>query len=212
MDTYPRFFKHMRAEHAAAALNTGTVRVGSLFDFRHTERFVHGIGDAAEGYRIDEYPKDVAFTDENQPDWSKRSFKLAPGASLKIQSYGIRHKITSDNYWIFSLSESMDAAIGRRMCPEYDACIEVIDVRSFLACVSAALPAGVRFEGLFRCIYEPRSQDGDTRARVHPALLKNREYEYQQEIRAVWWTSNQQSMEPTNVTHLALGSFCRRIR
>lgn len=212
MYTYPRLFKHMRAEHAEAALRMGVVRVGTLFDFRRTEHFGHDIGDAVEGYRIDEYPKDVTFGAANQPDWSKQSFKLAPGASLQIQSHGIRHKITSDNYWIFSLSESMDDVVGRRMCPEYDACIEVIDAHSFIACVSAALPAGVRFEGLFRCIYEPRSQSGDARARVHPALLKNRDYEYQQEVRAVWSIANQQLIQPTNIMHLTLTSCCRRIR
>jgi hypothetical protein len=204
-------FKHMRAQHAALLVNMGVIRIGTLADFRKSE--VHGnqIGDDAEGVRIDEYPADLSFTAEDQPEWSKQSFKLKPGARLRIQSYGIRHKITSQDQWILSFSETSAPSVGKEICTDYDACVEIVDIASFLRGVSFALGGQNKYEGIYKCRYERRSQDGDTRKPVHPALLKDPTYQYQQEVRAIWSMGGKSIFKPSNVANIELTNYCRRL-
>jgi hypothetical protein len=68
----------------------------------------------------------------------------------------------------------------------YNACVVIERPERFFAAVTHAIRHLGSLEGVFKCQYQPRDVPYDQDQGIHPALLKDPAYSYQNEVRALW--------------------------
>ena len=117
----------------------------------------------------------------------RKAMRIGPGMIVSNNQVSVR--VNSPDCHILCLSSVLDPSIATglsKQCSEtYDACIEVFDVNALLRAISAKIHDLARFDVIARCVYGSRRRHHDE-PEVHPALLKDRRYSYQSEVRAFW--------------------------
>ncbi len=193
---FPILYKYLRKEHALSFIKAGTVKVGTLYGYRNVERHGTEIGDHKEGTKVTICTDPAkSFADvETHPILSK-FIRAAPGAQININNAQFRIEELSPNYYIYSMAEHLDPDIARNM--GYDACLVINQPQLFLLSIDECLRpvTGVKDKFILeRCQYTSRTQlfsrehniFPNIEHQVHPALIKDGNYSYQKEVRAIW--------------------------
>jgi hypothetical protein len=99
------YFKYLKSDFADSFLQKGSLRVGTLFDYRNTEKYNFAVSDRAEG------TSNIVANNETINGSGYKGtipgIKVGAGAKIEIgEGASIKVQISSDNYYIFCVSKS----------------------------------------------------------------------------------------------------------
>lgn len=203
----PLIYKFCKREHAHALVYSGSLRIGTLGDFRNQDDHAAGIGDCTEGKRelVEVINCDEA-TRENQSWLSRQMIAVPPGAKgFSIVNCEVSLAEDTEDCFIFC------AALSRkRSCcttPEYDSVVEIRDYEKFGLAVAKAV--GFKRMILGKVQYGDRRQATGDEPNYSPAFLKSQEYAYQEEFRLGWEAPAHLPLRAFNILVPEVRRFCR---
>jgi len=197
-------------------LTRGTVKVGTLHDFRKQEALGAEIGDSGEGTRL--LTRENTYADipaiEASPVLSS-IWKIEPGATnIHIIGGAFSVQETYSDSYVYCVSHTPSEAAMRKS--GYDACVRIDDPEGFFGELTQELYdvrrliTGKWFIG--DCQYVDRTiEESALAAGVHPALLKPPIYAYQQETRMMW-EPRKVPIKPEVVSRAALTTYLSEYR
>jgi hypothetical protein len=172
-------------------LEKGAIRIGTLHEFRGEEDHGNEIGDAEEGI-VSAYSNDP-MVDLQRPETVSPIVRQVlglspdgPAPAYEFHDIEFESRTDSPNCWIYCTSRDFDERAMKRM--KRDTCIIINSPEQFYRAVLAELRSRdlIRSGSLGPCIYLDRKQHYTRLPPVHPALIKDPKYEYQNEARAIW--------------------------
>lgn len=187
-------YKYVKREHLEAFFRSGSLKIGTLYEYRNEEELGKVIGDGEEGSYVTEllspHGREVDLACRSpeanyfrqhilRPDqWdSKVKIVMEAGANLIANT-------NSPNYYIYCVSSVFDEqAMHQFGC---DSCIEITNPEKFFKAISKVIRHKGGFDGVHRITYGLKKTDYLNPHQVHPALLKDPQYSYQSEVRAIW--------------------------
>jgi hypothetical protein len=188
-------YKYMKKQHLRDFIRRGSLKIGTLHEYRQVESYGSAIGDEEEGVQFTEFnmpdggivdlsgnTRGAAYLRQSLPgsagtDPFRGEIEFAPGVQLLA-------KAESPNFFIYCTSARYDRAAMEEF--GYDACLEIFNVPKFFNALSRAIRHKGAFIGNNAIEYRERKADWTEPRAVPPWLLKSPEYAYQTEIRAVW--------------------------
>lgn len=188
-------YKFLPRKYVRAFKKTGSLRVGTLHDFRRSE---HGseIGDAEEGsIRLRSRDEQVVYDSENlTPDleWQRPYIEEKFGdIGIKIVASGGMHQHVSVNdCYVFCTGTVFDWSTIDE--PSYNACIRIDNPVSFCDAIVREI-RGIEPGFHYGTVaYHQKSTYGHSYPGYHPALVKDPAYAHQKEFRYMF-----QPSEPT---------------
>ena len=189
-------YKYMKLEHAIDLVRKGSLRIGTLNDFKKSEKHSGSILDQEEGIKVTYSEDEIDLSHpETVPSFLRNHIRLNGVKYWKISN--VRFQVTdkSPDYYIYTVSEEYNPEIMRRMLNEngYDSCVQIDQPEIFFGIITDCLykECKIKDGGGFaaRCVYENRSQHYSKTGRPHPTLIKDTSYSFQKEIRAIWTPS-----------------------
>lgn len=202
----------------------GGIRIGTLHDFRKAEHKA-GIADPKEGtktvsHHIDHlYIKDSSYTSrKNKKDIDSLSAFNAIGLgencrNITISNVTVSKRFNEPNVFILCASkyvskETMNQFEGA------DSCVKITNERLFYQLITETLNSitPVVFHGVHEVIYQDREEhwDGSTWGR-HPAMIKEKEFSPQGELRAIWQPKNNIEIQPIVISNYRIGACVSHI-
>jgi hypothetical protein len=187
-------FKYLPKKYLEAFLDRGSLKIGTLYEYRKTETYGNVIGDNNEGLHKTELflpgggeidlasdtPEAEYFRQHVlRPDQRDAKVKLI----LEDGARFIAHSNSEDLY-IYCLTSEYSPAVMREFgC---DACLEIFRPQEFFEVISRKIRHKAKFNGLGRIQYINKTTHYKQPHMIHPAAMKDLEYEYQKEWRAIW--------------------------
>jgi hypothetical protein len=177
----PVLYKLMERRWAEALINVGSIRIGTLADFRKEEAHAAGIGDEGEG----------TITHVSGRDWCPSGDVDLPGLKLRglaanmitISNLGFRCK-TDALILCFTADRG---AVG--FPSEYNAIVEILDTVRFVETITRSLRKNAHemtFVALKRCLYSDRENRLDRSTTSDEWYRKPPRFAEQVEYRAAW--------------------------
>ena len=209
-------FKYLEPVWADRMVHTGSVRIGTLHDFRRIES--HGIerGDHDEGVRISLTDGKAGVIDaESLPWFVRETLRIPPGTKFQFEEGAVLkvHQEAPDMYAYCTCSK-FDSSLMKCFG---GASVEIVDPKQYFAAVTDALDGwtsdGVRRISGFRmapCQYVLREQTWPNVVPYDPVFRKNTAYAHQSEVRSVWNT-RVTPLAPVNLVVPEIRRWCRRI-
>ncbi len=212
-----RLFKFMERKHARALYQRGKFRIGTLYWYQNAERHGDGVLDIGEGT--------MEHTEEADSDGSE-VLTLTPFSQTVVvgdipkgtRVYGMKivTRPHEPDTYIYCLS--LSPSWGNDISPQYDTCVEIFDVRTFVGLMHMKLvEREVTIPGVEcgQVVYGDRNVTTKTVNQTHtggptvrPALLKPRSYSNQREFRLIF----RPAPGPINykdIQELRLAATCR---
>jgi hypothetical protein len=208
-------YKYLEPGIAERFLNEGSVRIGTLFDFRKLE---HGLwrGDAGEGTLLGRGTLSFDLREGTEVP-AGLGHVLAPvrGSNACMRFVDCRFDIarSSPDYYIFCVSNRRwpDGRVRDK------ACIEIFDFPEFVGHISMALESQVKANTFPLCFvsvqYRERTSDlaGAERDQELAPIVKPSRYAWQNEARLLW-QPRKTPIEPVVLSCGSLHDFCRLVR
>lgn len=205
-------YKYLPSKYANLLSDAGSIKIGTLYSYRKVEEFGSEIGDSNEGV-VSEYSHDeVAKRGDQLNPLEEEVIKVGPGMVVENNYIEIYHN--SPDFYIFCASSSYDKSILGKLNQdypnyEYDACVEITDLKSFVKEITLAFSGQVKFVGCFNCTYIGRKHHY-TKKIPHPAIIKDPKYSYQREVRLIWEPREKnKKIEPLTFTIDRIKTNCR---
>ncbi|MEZ8470771.1 hypothetical protein AB6D20_007280 [Vibrio splendidus] len=203
----PLLYKYMKKEHAKLLLEQGSLRIGTLYEFRDEEKHGKEVGDNKEGTKSAYMEVDnEQWSPSNQPEFSKSFFNLGTNGSINISGVTLERPQNSPDFYIYCTTYEFDESAMRDF--GYDTCIEIEQPEKFFKCISKSLKHKANYQGSHRCKYQPRRLPHNLDSGVHPSLVKEVEYAYQKEVRSIW-VPTKQNIEPIIIKAKNIQKYCR---
>ncbi len=204
------FYKYMSRRFAQGLIQQGSVRIGTLHEYRNDERYGPAIGDPDEGMKAI-WSTDNMYADipESIPDFTKDVVSLT-GKGSSMTNCEVVLKLHSPNVFVFSISSKLSKSILDRF-PGYDTVVKISNTKQFVRALTNALGASSLIEPkalLADCIYMPRSTYYKSDTGAHPALIKDLSFAYQAEVRVLWQPRTEEIC-PQVLDIPGLQRFCR---
>ncbi|MCU7927012.1 MAG: hypothetical protein KZQ97_11295 [Candidatus Thiodiazotropha sp. (ex Dulcina madagascariensis)] len=206
-------YKFLKKEHFDLLLANGTVRVGTLMNYRSHEQGTM-VTDRMEG------AKNFSGGFENLTSNDlKQSYTLSTLVEVSDGSTGIGYLdnivIEEPNYFIFSVSDGYSKQAHEKWFEQqaYDYCYKIIAPNTFFRRITRKLNEiqPVEFIGIFPVRYynEKAGMDFFDPLEKLPAFtLKDYdEYSEQNEIRAVWRPKTMGAISPIDISYKGLSSY-----
>ena len=204
-------YKYMRREHAAMLLKSGSLRIGTLAEFRDTEGHGDQIGDADEGRDLPiEHVENASNDDPDSISSFVRdviSVPQGPGR-LTIRGATFGKVVDGPPAYVFCLSECVDAAQMELM--GYDTCVRIAEPERFIASLTSKLNQLGHIKGAAEfgpCEYRERERDWRGPPPLSLGFIKPPKYSSQREVRALWPAARAEA-EPVVVRVLSAARFC----
>ena len=187
-----RYFKYLKKRHLQAFLSHGTIRLGTLFEYRDMERYGPTIGDKDEGRHYTDFHipgGGIIELGSGTPEANyleKHSmFKNAKGLKVQFEEETVLRFVQDclDAY-IFCATQEYNPDVMREF--GYDSCIEIIHIEKFFDAISRRVRHKAEFIGGGPIQYGSRRTKYTEPHKRHPAMLKDEEYRNQKEFRALW--------------------------
>ena len=210
-------YKLCKFEHFKLLQMSGTLRIGTLYDYRREDDLGKQVGDAAEGIMRNVWgslPYADATTLESVPllqSFFGRS-GLGPVRNLRFEGC----EVFSPNLYIFSSSDFYDQNAHdewhRDPDARYDACYQISSARLFFRAISNVLSTRADFLGYEAVQYHVPEVPIDVHSEIagtHPALLKSvASYSHQAEVRAAWSPRGHSDIQPFFVDVPEVRKYC----
>lgn len=207
-------YKYIKRCHANSLLNEGILRIGTLYDYRKTEKYGTVIGDNEEG--ISRIYDDVNYDfskPEELPPIAHEVFNIKP--HLK-NSYAKNFRIIvnrqSINYYLYCMSEIAE----RTLLDDFgcDCILEIVQPLDFIHSINNELNKLSKIKGkvfIMKCIYRESLMDhANLKSKISPCLLKEKTLKNQREVRAIW-TPQDANIEPIMISCKNAKQYLREI-
>jgi hypothetical protein len=189
-----RLFKYMPKKYLDAFFRYGSLKIGTLYEYRKVEHYGNVIGDKNEGlhktelsltgggeidlasnsFEADFFRKHVLRPDQQD---SKVKIVLANGARLISQT-------NSPDLYIYCLTSEYSPDVMRQFgC---DSCMEIINPVAFFSAISHRIRHRGKFEDCGAMRYTSKDTHYTKPHHLHPAIMKDVEFSCQKEWRAIW--------------------------
>ena len=187
-------YKYIKKEHLESFLKRGTLKIGTLYEYRNEEELGTVIGDDKEGTHITELKSpqgriiDLASNSPEAQYFKKHILRPnQQNSNVKIimeEGANLIAHTNSPNYYIFCVTSEY----GKEMMKEFncDRCLEILDPEKFFKAISKVIRHKGAYEGNFKITYENKTTNYLNPHKIHPVLLKDVKYSKQVEVRAVW--------------------------
>ncbi len=186
----------MERRWATALAERGSIRIGTLADFRRQEAHRSAIGDRHEG----QMTYKTGF-DYRPPDGMDTPFLKIGGSaqgSIPIVFDNIAFETQSDAY-IFCFASSPSAG---NLPQQYDTTIGIADPMAFCDAITksfARRDSSIDFVALKQCVYEERSSFLTEPMRDDEWYRKPSEFAAQSEYRAAWAIAGKMPQAPLDI-------------
>jgi len=206
-------YKYLTSENAKSFLEDGYIKIGTLYDYREVEKYGEQIGDRHEGTKTEySHDKEPKKGDELNP-LEKKAIKVGPG--FTVVNNRVEVKSSSPDYYIYCVSDSYKESILRKLNEDfpdnhYDACVEITSINMLIENINKKLLNGKHI-GFGKCHYIGRMHHYTKKA-PHPAILKEKKYKYQEEIRIFWNPINPKELEPVILKTDNLKDYCKLMK
>ena len=210
-------YKYMKREFAEKFFREGSLKIGTLFEYKKNEKFNDAIGDKNEGSH---YPfikiNDIGLNSKNiTPDeafFICGDFTLPPGSGLSNMT--IQQEIKSDDCYIFCLTTSPSFDAMKEF--ECDTCIEISNHRTLFRLMTNKISQNITeltWKG--RITYQNKTYPFNAENGINPAITKDLKYAYQNEFRVIWTpkddNSGQVFLNPLYINVPEARRFCKKI-
>nr|PMI92314.1 hypothetical protein BCU34_21380 [Vibrio sp. 10N.286.45.E10] len=200
----------MKKEHAKLLLEQGSLRIGTLYEFRDEEKHGREIGDNKEGTKSSYMEVDnETWSASNQPEFAKSFFNLGDNGSIKISGVTLEKPQNSSNLYIYCTTYEFDESAMRDF--GYDTCVAIDQPEKFFKCISKSLKHKAEYKGSHKCKYQSRRLPHHQDSGIHPSLVKEDDYAYQKEVRSIWMPVKE-DIEPIIIKSRNLKKYCRIIK
>lgn len=192
------FYKFIEKKYFDDFFQTGSIRLGTLYNFQMTEKHGMSRGDTTEGkhtvYRkIDD---NLLVTNDNIKSEPMVSDFFGIEASSRggfmIEDILLQTRHTSPNMLIFCSSNPYSSGLFSKWYEKekLDYCYEIFDVVGFCTAITHALSTrseGNKFRICKKVIYANKNINHDSAyAKEPPCILKKKEHQWQNEMRMAW--------------------------
>lgn len=184
-------YKYLRVPYADAMVTTGSVRIGTLREYRNTEEYGVVVGDADEGVTSAVDADSELPPARISPSPPGRFGFLTPGDErlTSVSIYATEDYIQFVEEWpdsyVYCLSQKLNAKLMTAF--DADAVVEVREPLRFFCALTRSLRRRVKIATYFfgSCGYQSRVRSLEDRS-FPPAFIKDPSYSYQREARGVW--------------------------
>ena len=206
-------YKFMERQYAGSLLASGSIRIGTIFDFRDS-RYEDGIRDEDEGKRhLYTYVAEKKVTSDSDP-WLEKHRFIGVGnmASVTLVNCAFSTAVECPDHHVLCLSLSPTANVDVNSL-SYEACLEICYPRSFFRAISREmkLQFGATYVGRFDVRYGNRVSTQAVDDGQFAGLLKDPKYSYQREHRALWRAREGTAIKPEILQVANLGRYCRLV-
>ncbi|POP84426.1 hypothetical protein CXB38_03890 [Pseudomonas syringae] len=208
-------YRYSGIRHNAALLALGNVRIGTLHDFRRVEH-LSGISDLNEGKKSVSHHVKYARNDKHHSKHFKamRQFGLLEvhgGGDAHISNVLMVQEFDHPDCFVHCMSSELSKEVMHEFGGA-DSCLEIKDVSAFYERLTQTLNLHVRVRLLTvsKVSYLPRDEIWNGKDwGVHPALMKEKKFSKQREVRAIWAPDPGQIIAPIIINDIGLLQFCR---
>jgi len=164
-----RLYKYLPKKYLDAFFRRGSLKIGTLYEYRNTEQYGLVIGDQDEGV----HRTALTLTSGDKVDLRHNTpeadfFRKAMGkpiqqtANIKIVAlddcnYTLNVQSQSPDLYIYCMSSRFDKEVMRQF--DCDSCMEIIDPNAFLAAISHRIRHKACFDGFAAIRYMSRDTD-----------------------------------------------------
>jgi hypothetical protein len=210
-------YKYMRSEHMSAALTEGLFRIGTLHEFRDTERLGAVIGDESEGKRSSTFTPENSqefdlLSDDPRAIHARKVFKgwdqFAPGSTIRVRMEprsSLELIEDSPDLYVFCASTRFDPGTMAEF--GYDSCLRIANPAAFIRALSRSMEPYANYFAAGEIHYGRRKDDFRQFRGFHAAFLKPEIYSAQREYRAAW-VSRQSMLEPRVIACREASRYC----
>jgi hypothetical protein len=206
-------YKYGEGQWIDALTEAGSVRIGTLWDFRRIEHKA-GIADPDEGKKSVFHPMQREMLRAGSPTAAFFGFNIDPGVAATFTNCSFEREEGSPDLFIYCLATRFARSV-RRQFPDADACAGVMSLGGFVAALTMELHKRVPVRHLVtsRVVYEERKQFWrGIHPSAHPALIKAPSFRPQAELRIIWAPlASNASIQPMNIERSDAFKHCRRI-
>lgn len=211
-------YRYSARKYTDALLSMGGIRVGTLHDFRKNEH-KRGIFDPQEGKKEVFHAIDkLLVTDPKTPEVKAIEqfgiLKFEDGVT-NVQFEGITLLRPFDVLDCFILCTSK--TFSRKTMREFegaDSCYQILNPNRFYGILTEVLNSfyPVIFRGVHEVVYQDRKEKWNGKdCGHHPALIKEKEFRRQSELRAIWQPRYRQPIQPIIFADYRLTEACRAL-
>jgi hypothetical protein len=197
----------------------GGIRIGTLHDFRNTEHKA-GIADPKEGTKtVSHYIDNLHIEDSS--DTSRNNKKdvdalstfnaISLGKNCKnitISNVSVSKTFNEPDVFILCVSKYLSKETMNQF-EGSDSCVKITNESSFYQLITETLNSitPVAFHGVHEVIYQDREEqwDGLSWGR-HPAMIKEKKFSPQGELRAIWQPKSSVEIKPIIIGNYRIGA------
>lgn len=199
-------------------LNSGTVRIGTLHDFR-SSKHEKGVSDSQEGkktvsHSIDEATITSLDDEQSQADRIFGAINLTnKNSQIKVTNSSFIRNFDEPNCFVFCVSEIKSAEVMREF-DSAETCVEIYDLEYFASTLTNALNKlkQVDYLGLHKVMYANKDETwNQINWGVNAALIKEPQFKGQHEFRFVWQPINKGDIKPIVFSDSKLIKAVRRV-
>lgn len=214
--------KYSEEKYIDALLNMGSIRIGTLYDFRNIEH-KKGIADEEEGkklltYHINktQYPSKDSIHIRALNELGNASFAEGhnPNNEFIIENVKVINQLEVPDCYVMCFSSSLSRDTLREFEGANSALI-VLKLHEFFKEITKQLNfiSSVKFIGVRRVQYQPRREiwNGINHG-ISPVSIKSLAYAKQYELRAIWESTESYSIRPIILSSYILGSYCKKVK
>jgi hypothetical protein len=188
-------YKYLKREHAEDILKNGTIRIGTLYEYRNIEDIERK--DAKEGVqsRFTEISSPIKATKkEHLPGLFKNFFSMKGGTANILSGSLDKIDIFVDVY-MYCMSEIYCETLMKDFGS--DACIKIENPIKFISAITDHIRE-FTFREPFggKCVYMDRRQKYKYPNKIPPCLIKETRYKHQQEFRVMWYPNDGRHKNP----------------
>ena len=209
-----KLYKHISSSHAEMLLSMGTIRIGTLYEYKKIED--KELQDQDEGTAISVVRHEGLKTYDkeniiNAPTEIQNMFLFnEKSGPINLYNVSIGQKYKMPDAWIFCLSQTK-----AKIFEKYDSCIEITDPNLFSKVIYENIVklgnSNIQFQ------YAPMNYAGrivESGKRKTPMFLKNKKYQLEEEYRFAFVRKNPfiTELKPIIFSDYRLTHAIKRIR
>lgn len=206
-------YKYMREQHLVEFLRRGSLKIGTLHEYRRMELYGPAIGDDSEGIQYTEFNMPGGGIVENdnsrEAKFFRKMFTLGPSQQISFAPGAVLNMVTnSPDMFIYCASHAHDPAVMQQFGGE---CLEIVNPEGFFKAISHAIRHKAQFVANGPIKYVSRTTLYTHPHSHHPAFMKEVAYAYQNESRVIW-APKRTTVQPIFLTVPAAVKHCRRFK
>lgn len=210
-----KVFRYSEQEYNDGLLAFGSVRVGTLHDFRQSEH-KNGIADANEGIKsVSHYIPHVTERDVGSIHLKALEefnfIKYSGATNIIIKDVQVTREFNHPDCFVHCVSTSFSKVVLSQF-DRADSCVEISDVHGFYRRLTATLSLHVPVDLIAIRSVAYMSRDEEWNGKdwgVHPALIKEPRFSKQVEFRAIWKPRFNGPIAPIVINDIGLINYCK---